>query len=286
MYKSMWSELARAALLALFASVLTARAAAADPVTLPLTPYLDTLSTVQLNVNGHPGKFLFDTGEGLSIISPQIAAAAPCEPWGQITGYRFSGDRIDAPHCDGLTFEAGSTRLAAPVAGVLDMTGLIGANAPHVDGAVGLDIFAGRVITIIPHQAIILETPDSFRQRIARARELPIRIVRDAQGASLTIDGGVTTPKGTAWMEFDTGNSSGNLMANHIAALYGIAADQASAVAGHLTLANGISVDGGFRTGNYIMDGNIGLDFLNHWVLTLDLREGRAWLSPLEPAAH
>lgn len=30
------------------------------------------------------------------------------------------------------------------------------------------------------------------------------------------------------------------------------------------------------------MDGNIGAQFLNHWILTLDLRHRRAWLSPLK----
>jgi hypothetical protein len=28
------------------------------------------------------------------------------------------------------------------------------------------------------------------------------------------------------------------------------------------------------------MDGNIGAQFLNNWILTLDLEHGRAWLSP------
>ena len=262
-------------------AIASARAAHVAPITIPLHPYVDGLATVQLSVNGQTGTFLFDTGEGLSVISPEFAARVPCEPWGQITGFRFSGDRLDAPHCDRLTFQSGATGFAAPVAGVIDIMSLVGANAPHVDGAVGLDLFAGRTISIVPHQAIVVETPESLRRRLAHARELPVRLVRDAQGASLTVDGAVTTPKGTAWMELDTGNSSGNLVANHIAPLVGLPADQPqSPVPGHLTLANGIAVDGGFRTGNYIMDGNIGAAFLVNWVLTFDLREGRAWLSP------
>jgi Aspartyl protease len=260
--------------------------AAATPVTIPLQPYVEGLYTVQLAVNGQTGTFLFDTGEGVSVVSPDFAARLHCEPWGQITGFRFSGDRLDAPHCDQLTFQIGATRLAAPVAGVIDIMSLVGANAPHVDGAVGLDLFAGRAVSIVPHQAIIVETPESLRRRLAHARELPVRLVRDAQGASLTVDGAVTTPKGTAWMELDTGNTSGNLVANHIAPLVGLPADQAqSPVPGRLTLANGIAVEGGFRTGNYIMDGNLGAAFLSRWVLTFDLREGRAWLSPSDAAA-
>ena len=276
------------AIAVLFASLTwgaCAEAAHADPVTIPLQPYVAGLSTVQLSVNGQTGTFLFDTGEGLSVISPDFAAHVPCEPWGQITGYRFSGERLDAPHCDQLTFQSGASSFAAPVAGVIDIMSLIGSGAPHVDGAVGLDIFAGRTISIIPQHAIIVETPQSLRRRIAHARELPVRIVRDAQGAALTVDGGVSTPKGTAWMELDTGNTGGSLVGNHIAPLVGLTADQAQPTEGRLTLANGVVVEGGVRTGNYIMDGNIGAAFLNNWVLTLDLRDGRAWLSAPDGAA-
>jgi hypothetical protein len=47
----------------------------------------------------------------------------------------------------------------------------------------------------------------------------------------------------------------------------------------HFELANGITVEGTTRTRDLIMDGNIGAQFLNDWVLTLDLEHGRAWLA-------
>ncbi len=97
-------QLVTALLLSFFGAV-CAEAARAEAVTIPLQSYVDGLYTVQLTVNGQTGTFLFDTGEGLSVLSPDFATRVHCEPWGQITGFRFSGDRLDAPHCDQLTFQ-------------------------------------------------------------------------------------------------------------------------------------------------------------------------------------
>jgi hypothetical protein len=164
--------------------------------------------------------------------------------------------------------------------GVLDVMKFIGANAPPVDGTLGLDVFSGHAVTLVPGTAIVIETPKSLAARTATARELPARLVRDAEGVSLTVNGAVRTPQGTAWMELDTGNSSGLFVGNHIAPLLGMKPDTSSPVDGSMTLANGIVVSGPTRTGNLIMDGNIGAEFLNHWILTLDLHKGRAWLAP------
>jgi hypothetical protein len=35
------------------------------------------------------------------------------------------------------------------------------------------------------------------------------------------------------------------------------------------------------RTRDLIMDGNIGAQFLNRWIVTLDLEHARVWLSAL-----
>jgi hypothetical protein len=41
-----------------------------------------------------------------------------------------------------------------------------------------------------------------------------------------------------------------------------------------------IPVKGTARTGNLIMDGNIGEQFFPSWAATFDLRTGQAWISP------
>jgi len=268
----------------LLASLTSAMAIAGSPPapSIPMEPYVEGLVVVRATVNGQRGTFLFDTGEGVSILTPSFAQKIGCNPWGQITGFRLTGERLDAPHCDGLTYEMAGTKFRAPVVGVFDVMQFIGANAPPVDGTLGLDVFAGHAVTLVPGTAIVIETPKSLAARIATARELPARLVRDAEGVSLTVNGAVQTPRGMAWMELDTGNSTGLFVGNHIAPLLGMNPDTTSPVSGSLTLANGIVVSGSTRTANLIMDGNIGAEFLNHWILTLDLDKGRAWLAPYQ----
>jgi hypothetical protein len=265
---------------ALFCAAASFEAQAA-PTAIPLEPYLGAQTAVRLNVNGREGLFLFDTGEGVSTITPQFAAAIRCDPWGQVTGFRMSGERLDFPRCDGVRFDAGGTRFTAPIAGVFDIMSLLPKDAPVLAGSLGLDIFAGRVVTVEPHaNLLVIETPQSLAARIRTAHEIPARLVRDAEGVALAVDGGVETPRGIAWMELDTGNVGALVVANHIASLLGLKTDQKDALPASFTLAGDIEVSGKTRTRDLIMDGNIGNQFLKNWNLTLDLARGRAWLAP------
>jgi hypothetical protein len=249
--------------------------------TIPLEPYLGLQAVVRASVNGQSGTFLFDTGEGVSSFSPAFAKKIGCRPWGRITGFRMSGERLDNQHCDEIAFQLSGHVLTAPVVSTVDIMKFLGSNVPPIDGSLGLDIFAGRTITIIPRKAIILESPESLAARLRNAQELPIRMVRDVEGIALSVDGAVRTPEGMAWMELDTGNGGSFVIANHIAPLLGLRTDISSPESARFYLANGIAVEGMTRTRDLIMDGNIGARFLNDWNLTLDLQRGRAWLSAL-----
>jgi len=252
-----------------------------EPVTIRLEPYLRAQAVVHAEFNGVAGTFLFDTGEGVTSFSPAFAERIGCKPWGRLTGFRMSGERLDNAHCDDVPVSIGGIALRAPVVSTVDVMKFLGPDVPPVDGAIGLDLFAGRVITIVPRTAVILETPESLARRIRRAREVPVRLVRDAEGVALGVDAAVPTPRGVAWMELDGGNGGSIVVANHVAPLLGLAEDVSTPVSGSFRLANGIEVAGTIRTRDLIMDGNIGAQFLNRWVLTFDLGRGRAWIAPI-----
>jgi Aspartyl protease len=244
-----------------------------------LQPYLRAQATVDATLNGVPGTFMFDTGEGLSAISPDFAKKVGCKPWGQVSGFRMSGERLSNPHCDNVVFGLAGGKLYAPAVTTIDVMKFIGPDVPAVDGAIGLDLFAGKVITIVPRKAIVIETPASLVRRVRGAKALPIRLVRDVEGLALAVDAPVKTPQGLAWMELDTGNGGSNVVANHIAPLVGLQPDISTPTPAKFELSNGIVVEGNTRTRDLIMDGNIGAQFLNNWNLTLDLVNGRAWLT-------
>ena len=123
------------------------------PARIPLESYLAYQTAIRASVDGHVGLFLFDTGEGVSTISPAFASKIGCEPWGRISGFRMSGERLDFQRCDNVVFDARGEHFKAPIAGVFDVMSLLGPDVPILDGALGLDIFTGRVITIEPRKS-------------------------------------------------------------------------------------------------------------------------------------
>jgi hypothetical protein len=60
--------------------------------------------------------------------------------------------------CDNLQFKTAGESLTAPIAGVFDITSLLPADAPHLDGSLGLDIFAGRAITFDESSQVLIMT--------------------------------------------------------------------------------------------------------------------------------
>jgi len=231
---------------------------------------------------------MFDTGGGLSYISPSFAQTVGCKVWGQITGFVLTGQRLDMPRCDGLEFEIQRQHLQAPIAGVFDIMKFMPPNVPKLDGSIGLDVFAGRAITLsLAEKELTLESRASLSLRQKRGKEVPIRLVREAEGIALAVVVGVITPEGTAWMEIDSGNGGANVIAKHIAPLINVQTGKKEPQPASFSLVGGIPVTGNVRVNEtLIMDGNIGTRFLINWDLTLDLKNGRAWLAPVNNAVR
>jgi hypothetical protein len=193
----------------------------------------------------------------------------------------MTGERLDFPRCDHVKFESDNLALRVPSAGVFDINALLPDSSKVLAGSLGLDVFAGRMITIQSRaHKIVIESPQSFRSRIRSAKSIPTRIVRDADGAALAIDVAVPTRNGTAWMELDTGNGGMIVIGKHVATLLGLDPASREPQSAAFDLAGGTRVTGNARVRDLIMDGNIGRQFWEHWDLTLDLGSGKLWIWP------
>ena len=233
---------------------------------------------VQATVAGHKGTFLFDSGSGVSSISPEFAALMGCEPWGQITGFRMTGDRLDMQRCNRLIFDFGNKTLQAEAVGVFDVTKYLPADVGHVDGTIALDLFADQVFTL-SYRRHFLQLLDS-RDRAHRKPELrmPVHIVRDAEGFALSVDLPVKTAAGTTWFETDSGNTSPFVTVNDsLAALFQLPAD-AKKIPITLTLGDGTKFQGAARVRKLILDGNLGVSFLATQDVTVDVPHAVAWV--------
>lgn len=240
------------------------------------------MMTVRAKVRGSEGLFMFDTGGGISYISPSFAQTVGCRVWGQITGFTLTGQRLDMPRCDGLAFDVQGRTLNAPIAGIFDIMKFMPPDVPKLDGSLGLDVFAGRAITLsLAERTLTLESRASLAARMKRGKEVRIRLVREAEGVALTVVVGVVTSEGTAWMEIDSGNGGANVIAKHLAPLLNVKTGTKEPQPANFSLVGGIAVTGNVRVNEtLIMDGNIGTRFLVNWDLTLDLEKSRAWLTP------
>jgi Aspartyl protease len=283
------TALLRAAAFGLAASLLTgltqvpyAAPRGTDPIAIiPLQDVPGAGKALEASVNGHLALFLFDTGEGLSTLTPEFARTVGCKPWGQTTGFRMSGERLDLPRCDDVRFAISGRTFTAPIAGVFDVMPLLPDSKTVLAGSLGLDIFAGRKITIeSASNRIVVESAASFAERIKTARPVPGRLVRDAEGVALAIDAAVPTREGVAWMELDTGNGGTLVIGKHVAELLGLDPNQETPQDAHFHLAGDIPIDGSARVRDLIMDGNIGRSTLGAWNLTLDLTTGQVWMAP------
>jgi len=241
-----------------------------------LEPYRDTIA-VRANVGGQDGFFTFDTGGGVSLLTPAFAAKIGCKPWGRLSGFAMMGNRIDTPRCDDVAVTIAGKKLKAPVAGVFDLMSLFPKDAVPLDGSLALNVFEGKAITIdFPAKTLTIDTPATPEKRMREGTEVEARLTREAQGRALAVSVAVPTPQGKVWMELDSGNSRTILISKPYAALFGLDPDKKEPQSVDFPLAGSIRVkaDRAFAP-DMIIDGNIGMPFLKNAVVTFDLRSGR-----------
>lgn len=238
--------------------------------------------TARLSVNGHEALFLLDTGGGVSLITPQFAGVVGCKPWGRVTVFRLTGERIDMPRCDNMNFAIAGQQYANPIVGVFDVTKMFPAGAPKLDGLLALNVFAKQALTLsVSGRLLMIESADSLSARIGSAKEIPIRLVRQAEGVGLMVDAAVPTRDGTAWMEIDSGNAGPPIVGEHVAGALGLDPGGAKDQPAGFSIGGFAPVHGKVTIADMlIMDGNIGAEFLARWDIILDLAGERAWLSP------
>lgn len=257
---------------------LCAQAAAPEAV-FKLEPYRNTVA-LHATVGGKEGFFAFDTAGGQSLLTPKFAAAAGLKPWGVTVGYQMHGERLEVPRIDNLDFIIGGKKFTSRSSGTFDIMALYPKDAAPIDGIVALDVFDHKAITIdFPNRTLTVESPDSLRERVQGATELPVMLARESQGRCLAASLGVPTAQGLVWMEIDSGNGGTILVNRAYASLLGLDPQAKGPQKVRFDVAPGLaaSADLGFAS-DIILDGNIGMPFLKNVVLTLDLEAQRLWI--------
>jgi hypothetical protein len=245
---------------------------------IPLRPYIGPLKSVSVTVEGSALPFILDTGGGFTMLTPDVAKSIGRVPFGRLTGFRHSGERIDTQRCGNVTVRLGSVDISSEVA-VFDLMAVLKqyGDLPVVGGLLSLNSFEKTPVTLdYAAQKLVIESPSTLKRRVKDMKPLSIRLSRQAGGAALDVFVEVAAKVGNVWLELDSGNNGPMMLSKHAMEQLGLDPGQK---------AQPVTLDviglGPFRSeaaaADLIYDGLLNVDFFNDAVVTLDLASGKAW---------
>jgi hypothetical protein len=255
------------------------------PVELKLSPFIGDVKTVDVGGGPAAPPYVFDTGGGLTVVTPDETRRLGCEPFGRVTGFRANGERLDMPRCGPVRLQLGGL-IVEDEAAVLDVNLLVGNNAPKIGGLVTLKTLHDRAFTLdIAHNRVILESAASLAHRIKGLRQMEVRPEMEGGGASLDLFVAVHTPKGKIWLELDSGNTGPVRLAPHAIAQLGLTPE--SLTHGKIDLdfvgLGKIPVTASEEK-DYVYDGILNGETIAGFTLTIDLRSLEMWGALAAPA--
>lgn len=182
---------------------------------IPLYEYMGILRTIKAQIGSDTVPFLFDTGGGFTLITPEIADNINCTPFGRITGFRMTGERIDLQRCGELEFNVKGIPLQIE-ATVFDLMSFLPKDWPKVGGMFSLDTFKNHAITLdLSRNRLIIETKNSLEDRIPTMKPVNMRINTQTGGWGLDIFVEIEANRGSLWFELDTGNMEEVFLSPH-----------------------------------------------------------------------
>jgi hypothetical protein len=260
--------------------IISSAAAATQPIVLTMEPWRRSVA-VRVEVGGKERLFQFDTGGGVSFITPALAKELGCEKGARLVGFRMTGDKLDTPRCDNVPVVISGQQFNIPAAGIYDTGELTAKDAANsIDGLIALDIFAGRIVTLdFAGGRIIIETPQSALERERHAIALPARLGSELSGRTTDVYVDVPSAVGTLAFQLDSGNGGTILVGKPYARTLGFDPDKGPQ-RGKFDVGQGITAEGLIFPADITLDGNLGMPFLKNYLVTIDLERGRVWLAP------
>lgn len=249
--------------------------------TIELDDYVAQLRKISVAIDGRSYDFLFDTGGGYTLIAPEILAAANCEPHGQLSGFRMSGEHIAFEKCGDITLQLDNNDITVE-AGLFDINGLLPDKFPPLYGVISMQTFRDHAITLdLANNRLIIESDASLRERVATMTQLQANFYNELEGRGLDVYLRVDTAASETYLLLDSGNLAGNLL--NPAAWQEIGNTDAPpepGATGNLTLdfGNAGSIELPVKAADIIREGALDVNFVESAVFTFDIPNRRAWI--------
>ncbi len=253
-----------------------------------LKKYAGNLKQVSVSIGGQPYNFLFDTGGGETMISPEVAKTLGKTIYGNSTSFRMSGEKVSYATCDSVLMRLGETDVFHATVGVWDLMSILPPDLPRIDGVLSLKSFADKVVTLdLASGRLILETPSSLAKMKPDLHAVPARFANGMDGNELTLFIGIPFERRMYWFLFDSGNVNDVLLSHHTAAAWGLQADTVTQrrefdqVAFRLGLQKTIVRA---ASGDIIYDGSLNFTVLRQTPFVIDFLRRQVWMyTPVTP---
>ena len=226
-----------------------------------------------IEIDGRPARMLFDTGAGVTAMTETFASSIGCAPYGRVSGFRMRGDRFDARKCGSRTVEIGGRGSVMELL-AFDASRLLPAEAPPLDGIIGLDAFVGRRLTINLARAQL--TLDGASREHGRWRRGRLRYERSIGGSALTVFVPAQAGANDLWMLLDSGHIGGSAFLSP-AALDELAASRSESCVRFVIAGIDETCVPTTSAETLIYDGVLGEQFLRQFEVALDLRNAQIW---------
>jgi len=249
-------------------------APAGTTAVLALQPYFRELKTVRVSAAGRPLTMLLDTGGGATLVTPDVARALGCTPFGRDMGHRMTGEAVEFQRCEALALSAGTWQRRIEPVGVFDINRLLPPELPKLDGVLALDAFEGEVVTLDWAAGTLTAHATADAAPALKRTGVPVRIATGDSGRFYSALLPVAASRGGLWFLLDSGNIRGTLVARHVArdGRLNIAENGDTA----LTIGARPSVRLRTEAADLDIDGALGTSWLLLGPVTLDLRGGAA----------
>jgi len=184
---------------------------------LALQPYFRELKTVRVSAAGRPLTMLLDTGGGATLVTPDVARALGCTPFGRDVGHRMTGEAVEFQRCESLTVSSGAWQRRLEPVGVFDIGRLLPPELPKLDGVLALDAFEGDVVTLDWAAGTVTVHAPADAAAALKRTGVPVRIATGDSGRFYSALLPVAASRGGLWFLLDSGNIRGTLVARHVA---------------------------------------------------------------------
>ena len=242
---------------------------------------LEKTPTVEVVVNGKTRRFYFDSGGGVSAVSPEIAKEIGCTPLGGPAAFNAGGMKFTVKRCEDVEIKLGAFTVKRDFA-VFDPMPFFPNAKGKIDGGLALDVFDNRAITIdLVGDRLWIENEKSLKKKIRDMKPLAARLSRGVAGSSLDVFVAAQTPRGKIWLLLDTGNTNKLLLTPSAQAQLGIDFNGANAekiikpVKLNIIGLGEIEADG--REREMIYDGMLSYEVISRLIFTVDFRTGKMW---------